>query len=53
MRIARHLSHSLPRQASIALLAAAIGIPVWAQQATTQAPPASRSDFGFAGQPAE
>lgn len=37
MRIARSLSHSLPQQAAIAVLAAAIGVPVWAQQA----PPAT------------
>jgi len=37
MKIARSFSHSLPQQAAIAVLAAAIGVPVWAQQA----PPAT------------
>ena len=41
MRIARSFSHSLPQQAAIAVLAASIGIPMWAQQPSAQAPPAT------------
>ncbi len=40
MKTSSYLTHSFPRQAAIAVLAAAIGVPVWAQQAA-QAPPAT------------
>ena len=35
------ISKSLPRQAAILVLASAIGVPMWAQQPSTQAPPSS------------
>ncbi len=41
MRIARSFSHSLPHHAAIAVLAASIGIPMWAQQPSAQTPPAT------------
>ena len=40
MKTSGFLTHSFPRQAAIAILATAIGVPVWAQQ-TSQAPPAT------------
>ena len=35
------MTKSLPRQAAVLILASAIGVPVWAQQPSTQAPPSS------------
>jgi OmpA family len=35
------MSKSLPRQAAVLILASAIGVPVWAQQPSAQAPPAN------------
>jgi hypothetical protein len=38
------ISKTLPRQAALLILASAIGVPVWAQQPSTQAPPATDSN---------
>jgi hypothetical protein len=35
------MTKTFPRQAAVIILASAIGVPVWAQQPTTQAPPAT------------
>lgn len=56
MRIARTFSHSLPHQAAIAVLAASIGVPMWAQQPAEQTPPAATdqnsTSTSQSGQPA-
>jgi len=39
MTIPSSFSKSLPRQAAVLILATAIGVPMWAQQPSTEAPP--------------
>jgi hypothetical protein len=41
MKTTGHRSPLFPRQAAVVVLGAAIGIPLWAQQPTTQTPPAT------------
>jgi hypothetical protein len=41
MKIAGHRPPSFSRKAALVVLGAAIGLPVWAQQPTTQTPPAT------------
>jgi len=41
MTIPKSFLNSLPRQAAVLVLASAIGVPMWAQQPSTQAPPSS------------
>jgi len=52
MNIAGHRFSSFPRQAAVVLLASAIGLPVWAQQPTTQAPPATTDQSSMSAQQA-